>query len=182
MTRRAGFDRAVSRSVGTFYRWGRVLIAAATLGSVLAAPVPAQGLLRVSSGVAADGDRPDLGSPSGNAASPYVRHLAQLINEYRGYNGLRPLDLAPDLSALASEHSAKMAEYRRLSHDGFRDRLDRTSARLCVENVGMNFQDPETELDGWRASPGHNRNLLEPKVTRMGIAMSRTFVTFFACS
>jgi uncharacterized protein YkwD len=115
-------------------------------------------------------------------ASPYVRHLAQLINDYRANKGLGPLELVADLSDLASEHASQMSALRRLSHDGFRDRFDRTRARICVENVGVNFPHAEAQLDGWRASPGHHRNLLEPKVARMGIAMSHSFVTFFACS
>jgi uncharacterized protein YkwD len=75
-----------------------------------------------------------------------------------------------------------MATERRLSHDGFRSRFDRTSARICVENVGWNFPFPEAQLEGWRASPGHHRNLLEPKVARMGLSMAGRYVTFFACS
>ena len=113
---------------------------------------------------------------------PYARHLAQLINEYRANKGLSPLELVADLSALASEHALQMAEQRRLSHEGFRNRFDRTRARVCVENVGVNFPHAESQLEGWRASPGHHRNLLEPKVARVGIAKSAGFVTFFACS
>jgi len=120
-------------------------------------------------------------APGEHAAGPYARHLAQLINDYRARNGLAPLDLVADLNLLAAEHSAQMAEMRRLSHDGFRGRFDRTTARLCVENVGVNFPHAEAQLDGWRASPGHHRNLLEAKIVRMGIAQSRNFVTFFAC-
>ena len=60
--------------------------------------------------------------------------------------------------------------------------LDRTRARVCVENVGVNFPHAKAQLDGWRESPGHQRNLLEPKIVRMGIAKSEGFVTFFACS
>lgn len=119
---------------------------------------------------------------SDGGAAPYARHLATLINEYRSDRGLPALQLVGDLSALASEHSSTMAASGRLSHDGFYDRFDRTKARICVENVGMNFPHAEAQLDGWRASPGHHRNLLEPKVQRMGIARTRSFVTFFACS
>lgn len=122
---------------------------------------------------------PDL--PPGGA-SAYARHLAQLINDYRARHGLEPLALVPDLSRLASEHAVQMWAGRRLSHDGFRDRFERTNARLCVENVGMNFPHAEAQLEGWRASPGHHRNLLEPKVARMGISREQGFVAFLACS
>lgn len=123
-----------------------------------------------------------LAAPAAEATAPYVRHLADLINAYRASHGLAPLSLTQDLSAIATEHSAQMAGTRRLSHEGFRERFDRTRAQICVENVGVNFPHPEAQLDGWRASPGHHRNLLEPKVARMGIATTNRFVTFFACS
>lgn len=143
--------------------------------------------------MAADGSRPagrielaaargtELHQPAAQV-SPYVRYLALLINEYRADRGLPSLELASELSALASEHSSQMAEHRLLSHDGFRNRFDRTRARVCVENVGVNFPHAKAQLDGWRESPGHQRNLLEPKIVRMGIAKSEGFVTFFACS
>jgi uncharacterized protein YkwD len=113
--------------------------------------------------------------------SPYAQRLAALINAYRADRNLPPLELVSELNVLASEHSLQMAVQGQLSHGGFRDRFDRTSARICVENVGVNFPHAEAQLDGWRASPGHHRNLLEPKVGRMGIAKVESFVTFFAC-
>jgi uncharacterized protein YkwD len=122
------------------------------------------------------------GSPATGDTGAYVAHLASLINEYRARNGMAPLELAPDLNMLAAEHAVQMVADRRLSHDGFRDRFDRTRARICVENVGFNFPHAEAQLDGWRASPGHHRNLLEPKIARMGIARHQSFVAFFACS
>lgn len=119
---------------------------------------------------------------SGASATGYAQRLASLINEYRQQHGLGPLRVVDELATIATEHSMHMADQRRLSHDGFRGRFDRTSARICVENVGWNFPFPEAQLEGWRASPGHHRNLLEPKVARMGLAVAGPYVTFFACS
>lgn len=119
---------------------------------------------------------------SGASATGYAHRLASLINDYRQQHGLGPLRVVDDLATIATEHSTRMADQRRLSHDGFRGRFDRTNARICVENVGWNFPFPEAQLEGWRASPGHHRNLLEPKVARMGLAVAGPYVTFFACS
>ena len=175
--------RAPAGGALTFHKISRqLLIAAAVVGSVLATPTPAAGPVALSSPTAADAGRAGLGAQSDYELGPYARHLAELINEYRSHKGLSPLQVVPDLSEIASEHSVEMAQYGRLSHDGFMERFDRTGARICVENVGWNFPHAEAQLDGWRASPGHHRNLLEPKVARMGIARSRSFVTFFACS
>ncbi len=111
----------------------------------------------------------------------FGRHLAELINGYRERNGLAPLTISQDLVALAGEHSAEMAAQRLLTHEGFDARYTRARSRVCVENVGWNFQTAEALMDGWRHSPAHHRNLLEAKVSRMGIAVDARYVTFFAC-
>lgn len=116
------------------------------------------------------------GEPDG-----FMRHLAQRINEYRQQQGLNPLELSDELVQLAEAHSNDMAARRQLSHEGFRERRRHTESRICVENVAHNFPTPETLLDGWRRSPAHHRNLLEPKVARMGLAGTARYVTFFAC-
>lgn len=116
------------------------------------------------------------------SVSGYALRVLEVVNEYRQRNGLAPLRIAEDLGSIAATHSVQMAERRRISHDGFRQRFDRTTSRICVENVGVNYPLPEAQVDGWRASPGHDRNLLEPRITRVGIANTKNFVTFFACS
>lgn len=181
-TQRAGHSVATRRAfvTGGQSSWRSIAVAAA--GLLFAAPAVATDPMHLSSLSAPAASHVGADGPSGAEASPYARHMAQLINEYRSSKGLSALELVADLSGLAWEHSSQMAEERRLSHAGFRDRFDRTRARICVENVGVNFPHAEAQLDGWRASAGHHRNLLEPKVARMGIAISHRFVTFFACS
>lgn len=116
------------------------------------------------------------------ATEGYIRHLGELINTYRQRNGLQPLAFAENLAELADEHSVDMAAQRKLSHDGFQSRARRTSSRVCVENVGWNYPTAETQFDGWRRSPTHDRNLLDPKVSRMGLAVTTRYVAFFACT
>ena len=118
---------------------------------------------------------------SAQSIDGFGRHLADLINRYREIHGLSPLSLAEDLVTLAAEHSTDMAVRRRLTHEGFENRFKRTGSRMCVENVGWNYPTAEALLEGWRKSPEHHRNLLEPKVERMGIVADARYVTFFAC-
>jgi uncharacterized protein YkwD len=121
------------------------------------------------------------GPAHAQSSEGFGRHLADLINRYRERHGLAPLQISQDLVALAGEHSASMAAQRQLTHDGFDERYTRASSRVCIENVGWNFQTAEALMDGWRHSPAHHRNLLEAKVARMGIAVAERYVTFFAC-
>ena len=111
----------------------------------------------------------------------YGEHLVALINRFRERNGLPALDWAAELVSIASEHSHEMASRRRISHDGFVRRFEKADSALCVENVGQGFPHAEALLDGWRASPAHLRNLLEPGVRRIGVANASAFVTLFAC-
>lgn len=113
-----------------------------------------------------------------------------LVNAYRKEKGLKPLKLQPALTEAARAHSRDLAKWDRISHfgsDGSNpwDRVKRAgySARLAAENVGTGQVTVEEVIKGWKASPGHNKNLLLAEAEHMGIALvqdSRTeFKTFW---
>jgi uncharacterized protein YkwD len=104
-----------------------------------------------------------------------------LINDYRAQHGLASLALDAPLSELAQEQAKRMARERRLSHDGFQERFARARSPTCVENVGSHQGGPEAEFEAWRESPPHAHNLLDPRITRMGIAVDDSYAAFFAC-
>ncbi len=102
----------------------------------------------------------------------------ELINAYRKEKGMRPLRLQPALTEAARAHSQDLAKWDRISHfgsDGSNpwDRVKRTgySAKLAAENVGTGQASFDEVMKGWRASPGHNKNLLLPEAEHMGIAL-----------
>lgn len=103
------------------------------------------------------------------------------VNRVRASLGLGSLRASPDLDEIASAHSRDMAARRRPSHDGFENRLDRTGASLCVENVAAGFTAAAPLVAAWHAAPAHRRNLYEPRVSRVGIGSIDRFVTLFAC-
>lgn len=101
-----------------------------------------------------------------------------LINQYRADNKLKPLKLNAELTEAAKAHSRDLSKWDRISHygsDGSNpwDRVKRTGykARLAAENVGTGQVDIDEVIRGWRASPGHNKNLLLPDATEMGLAL-----------
>ncbi|HKU86180.1 MAG TPA: CAP domain-containing protein [Casimicrobiaceae bacterium] len=114
-------------------------------------------------------------------ADPYAAQLGKLINDYRAQHDVPPLALDAPLSELAHEHAARMAADKRLSHYGFEERFAKAGSPRCVENVGWNQRTPEAEFAGWRDSPTHAKNLLDPGITRMGIGIQHRYVAFFAC-
>jgi uncharacterized protein YkwD len=102
----------------------------------------------------------------------------ELVNAYRKEKGLRPLKLQPALTEAARAHSQDLAKWDRISHfgsDGSNpwDRVKRTgyNAKLAAENVGTGQASFEEVMKGWRASPGHNKNLLLADAEHMGIAL-----------
>ena len=118
------------------------------------------------------------------AADRFDDDLLALINDYRAGRELGKLTVKPVLADLAREHSRDMRSRRRMDHAGFERRFRRasaTGARSCVENVAWNQETPRQLFDDWKNSPGHDRNMLDPAVTAVGIARSGGYATFFAC-
>jgi uncharacterized protein YkwD len=98
-----------------------------------------------------------------------------MISGYRRNNGLGPVTLDPGLMRLASEQSRAMAQRDKLDHNAARSFNERIAsagfpAKAAVENVGAGYHTLAEAFSGWRDSPPHRANLLNPGVTRMGIA------------
>jgi uncharacterized protein YkwD len=122
-----------------------------------------------------------LSASTPNQDAGYDHALLEQINRYRLKNGLNPLQLDPALGNLARQHSQTMFNRRQTDHDGFDTRFQRSGSRLCVENVGWNYDLPVQMFEGWRRSGGHNRNMLKKGLNRAGVATVGKYVTFFAC-
>ena len=116
-----------------------------------------------------------------NNDAGYSQRLAAMVNQYRASHGLPDLTVDTTIAGLATEHSAAMAQAGQLNHDDFPSRVRRSGLPMCVENIGWNYRSPESQFDGWRASPGHNGNMLDPRVERMGIGIVSGYVTMIAC-
>ena len=117
-----------------------------------------------------------------SAAEPaYAGRLGELVNAYRTEQGLPPLRVDTTLNALAQEHSAAMAKAGKMSHDEFPSRVRRSGRAMCVENVGWNYPTAQRQFEAWRKSSGHNRNMLDRRVDRMGVGVAGDYVTLIAC-
>src|SRR5262245_35342153 len=132
--------------------------------------------------VAACGTEMDTKSPAfyDNLASPGATvnggAAASMISDYRRNNGLGTVELDPTLMRMAEDHARAMAKTDKVTHDpGNRDlkqRLQMVSfnAKVAAENVGAGYQTLAESFSGWRDSPSHNKNMLLPAATKMGIA------------
>ncbi len=98
---------------------------------------------------------------------------ARSISVYRQQHGLPPVQVDWALMGAAEEQARAIAAMDGLSHDAagpFVKRMGRHGVKgAAAENLGAGAQTPERTLERWRASPGHNENLLMPEARRIGL-------------
>ena len=102
------------------------------------------------------------------------------VNAYRAAHGEAALVLDPRLNLAAGEMARLMARQdnsKPRAHDAARlfGRLNAVGLESYAgaENIGSGYLSFAAAFTGWKGSPGHNRNLLNPHVTRVGFARAR---------
>lgn len=115
-----------------------------------------------------------LAAAAGQASAQGIGASAQAaISHYRQEHGLGAVRLDPKLMQLAEEQARAMARAGVMEHDverPFAARIARYNPDLAVENIAAGTVSFASTLDLWKHSPGHNANLLNAGVTRLGIA------------
>ncbi len=123
-----------------------------------------------------------LSSKPVNAADDVAameKSVHRQINQYRRSKGLPALKLDSRISAIARQHSKQMSDNQvAFGHSGSSSRYKAISKLIpwkgVAENVAYNMghSNPgKVAVDGWKKSPGHNRNMLgKYQVTGIGIA------------
>jgi hypothetical protein len=113
------------------------------------------------------------------AQSTEARQLLQVTNEDRARQGLEPLRWDPALARAAQAHAYEMVRHDELSHQyagepELEERAGRDGAHFSTvaENIAVasNAQVVETE---WMHSPPHRQNILDPRLTTIGIGLVR---------
>jgi uncharacterized protein YkwD len=111
----------------------------------------------------------------------FFDEAVQLINQYRASKKLSPLSRDRRLDGIASTHSRYMAAKDDLSHDGFNERFNQANMHSCAENVAWNQITASELVNDWIASPVHDKNLLKPNVTRVGMGRAKGYTAYFVC-
>ncbi|MCC6949611.1 MAG: CAP domain-containing protein [Bradyrhizobiaceae bacterium] len=105
-----------------------------------------------------------------------VNAAASMLSDYRRTFGLPAVQVDSALVAIARDQAKRMAAADKLTHDpggrGFTQRLAAGSydAARAAENIGAGYHTLAEAFSGWRDSPSHNKNMLLPGATRVGIA------------
>ncbi|MDJ0588412.1 MAG: CAP domain-containing protein [Pleurocapsa sp. MO_226.B13] len=110
--------------------------------------------------------------------------MAKLTNQVRAKYRLRPLRSNCRLYKAAQNHTVNMVKMRRISHTG----SDGSSVGVRVKRVGYQYsavaenvakgqKTPSQVVQSWMNSPGHRKNILNPKYTEIGIGYSNNYWT-----
>lgn len=108
----------------------------------------------------------------------FESQLLLQLNALRAAETLPPLALDPKLQALALEWSTHLSQEQRAFHrssSSLIDFLKKESYSFLSENLHNSSQgnNPAFVLQRWMNSPVHRKNLLQPKITQMGIASTQ---------
>jgi uncharacterized protein YkwD len=101
------------------------------------------------------------------------------VNRERRAAGVLSLDLNPQLDRAAQSHAVDMLRRSYFDHRGLdgSTTLDRVlaagyPARSVGENIAEGQFTVDEVVDGWLASPGHRRNLLDKRFRELGLGLA----------
>lgn len=113
-------------------------------------------------------------------ANGYANELIRGVNASRAQMGLSQLDFNRRLSRAAMTHACDMQRNGFFAHQGSdgsnsHERVKRVGYRTCLtaENLAHGYPQAMTVVNGWLNSPGHRRNMLQPDVQEMGVAITQ---------
>lgn len=115
--------------------------------------------------------------PQAKAATISADKVLVIINIERAQRKLPRLTMDTKLTAAARSHAVDMSRRGYFSHTsldgvGMSTRLRRAGATYTTagENIARGQTSPESVMKSWMNSPGHRRNILNSKYTKVGIA------------
>ena len=117
------------------------------------------------------------GAPAHNVSitTADAKAAAALVSEYRKANGLSPVIPDPTLNRAAEAQARAVAEEGSLSHGQFATRMASFGIHgYSAENLEAGSKTVAQAIARWKASPGHNQNLLMPEARRIGIAYAKS--------
>jgi uncharacterized protein YkwD len=111
----------------------------------------------------------------------HAEDMAEMISQYRRAHGLSAVKTDPQLTAIAERQAKAMAASGVMDHDvagSFSSRMSgaRTGG-VAAENIAAGTGSWAETLSKWKASPGHNANMLQSKADIVGVAVARNAQT-----
>lgn len=121
-----------------------------------------------------EGDVPLAGEPGSEDIHDYVFEVVDLVNEERSAEGLAPLDLNRDATTCAqlrAEEAKKSFSHNRPNGSSCFTALKEAGITYAAagENLAGKIKTPEKVVKAWMDSPGHRKNIMNPKYSQIGV-------------
>jgi hypothetical protein len=114
-------------------------------------------------------------------AQPAPAAPAEMISNFRLQHGEGPVTLDPALNRMAQEQAAAMAAKDVLDHNSalapFSSRIAAVKYQRAAENIAFGYDSFPKTLDQWINSPEHQKNLLLPGASKVGVASAKSAAT-----
>jgi hypothetical protein len=101
--------------------------------------------------------------------------ITAMISQYRREHGLPAVKTDAKLTAVAVRQAQAMASSGVMDHDvagSFASRIAGVNTASAAENIAAGTKTWADTLRIWKASPGHNTNLLRPDADILGVAVA----------
>lgn len=114
------------------------------------------------------------------AGADVMSDALQLASRERARLGLPALRESRQLAAVAETQARHMARRGEVSHRGangtrLQHRIRSSGYKACfgAENVAAGLRSSQEVTQGWMGSPGHRKNILDPRVREGAVAAVR---------
>ncbi|MCP8615303.1 SafA/ExsA family spore coat assembly protein [Salirhabdus salicampi] len=118
--------------------------------------------------------------PLSKGTKSVEKRVAEITNQYRAENGLKPLQFDWQLARVARYKSADMRDKGYFSHNsptyGSPFEMMKSfniSYQKAAENIAAGQRTPEEVVRSWMNSPGHRKNILDPEMTHIGVGYAK---------
>ncbi|GAA5416027.1 hypothetical protein Pryu01_01059 [Paraliobacillus ryukyuensis] len=120
------------------------------------------------------------GKQADEQTKQFQEQVVQLTNKEREKQGLSALQTDNELAGVAQTKSEDMAEHNYFSHTSPTygspfDMLKQFGVEYttAAENIASGQQSAQEVVTGWMNSPGHRKNILNKKVTHIGVGYAK---------
>ena len=99
-----------------------------------------------------------------------AERAAQILTAYRVSKGLSPVRVDERLNKSAAVQAERVVRINKLDHGDLMSRVVHAQITAAAENLAAGDRNVDEAMETWKHSPKHDKNLLLPEMTRIGLA------------
>jgi len=99
-----------------------------------------------------------------------AERAARILTDYRAAKGLSAVRVDERLNKAAAVQAERVVRINKLDHGNLLARVRQAEITAAAENLSAGDRNVDEAMETWKNSPYHNKNLLLPEMTRIGLA------------